>query len=43
MNSDDWQSVTKERFDDLFKNSAMSRVKYEHFMQNIRIVTKSEN
>ena len=43
MNSDDWQSLTKERFDDLFKNSAMNRVKYEHFIQNIRIVTKSEN
>jgi epoxyqueuosine reductase len=43
MGSDDWQSLTRERFDRLFNNSAMNRVKYDHFMENVRIVTKSRN
>jgi len=43
MDPDDWQSLTRERFDRLFKNSAMNRVKYDHFMENIGIVIKSRN
>jgi epoxyqueuosine reductase len=39
----EWQSLTPERFDRLFGNSAMSRVKYEKLMQNINLVTKSDN
>jgi epoxyqueuosine reductase len=42
MNLDEWQTLSKERYDRLFKNSAMNRVKYDHFMQNIRVITKSE-
>lgn len=41
MDPDDWKSLTMEQFDRLFRNTAMNRVKYEHFMENIGIVLKS--
>lgn len=40
MTLEEWQTLSKERFDRLFKNSAISRVKYEKFIKNISLVTK---
>jgi epoxyqueuosine reductase len=41
MTLEEWQSLTRERFERLFKNSAMGRVKYEKLKENIRLVTNS--
>lgn len=36
MKIDDWKSLTKEKFDALFKDSAVQRCGYEQFMRNIK-------
>ncbi|MCJ7820744.1 MAG: tRNA epoxyqueuosine(34) reductase QueG [Bacteroidales bacterium] len=41
MSRDDWQFLTGEQFTRLFKGSAVERVKYEHFIRNIRAALKS--
>lgn len=43
MTIDDWRNLSKERFDLIFKNSAIGRKKYETFMENVAIVLKSAN
>lgn len=43
MTFEEWQSLTPERFEKLFGNSAMSRVRYEKLMQNIKLVTRPRN
>jgi epoxyqueuosine reductase len=41
MTVDDWTSLSSEKFDRLFKRSAIARRKYEPFMKNVTIVTNS--
>jgi epoxyqueuosine reductase len=41
MSLEEWQSLSRERFDWLFKNSSVGRVKYEQFTRNITDVTGS--
>jgi len=41
MKKEDWLNLSREKFDLLFKNSPVERRKYEPFMNNVRIVTKS--
>jgi epoxyqueuosine reductase len=36
MKNDDWKSLTKEKFDSLFKDSAVQRCGYEQLMRNIK-------
>ena len=36
MKKDDWKSLTKEKFDSLFKDSAVQRCGYEQLMRNIK-------
>jgi len=43
MSVKEWQSITKEQFDRLFKKSAIARRTYERFMRNIESVTKLKN
>lgn len=40
MTRSDWQSLTPESFNRLFGNTSMSRVKYEHFINNVRLVLR---
>lgn len=37
MQSDDWKKLTKEKFDNLFKDSAVQRCGYEQLMRNIKV------
>lgn len=41
MSPEEWQSLSEERFMRIFKDSAVSRVKYENLMRNIRAAIKS--
>jgi epoxyqueuosine reductase len=41
MTSQDWLNLSKERFKQLFKKSAICRKKYETFMENVALVTKT--
>jgi epoxyqueuosine reductase len=41
MTLEEWQNLTPEKFDILFKNSAIARRKYERFIRNVTDVTKS--
>ncbi|MGD0755780.1 MAG: tRNA epoxyqueuosine(34) reductase QueG [Bacteroidales bacterium] len=41
MTREEWFNLTMEQFDRLFKNSPIERRKYEPFMRNVTIVTKS--
>jgi epoxyqueuosine reductase len=40
MTSEEWQHLTREKFNKLFRRSAIARRRYERFMKNIEIVTK---
>jgi epoxyqueuosine reductase len=41
LSADEWLGMTKDTFKRLFKRSAIGRKKYETFMENVTIVTKS--
>jgi epoxyqueuosine reductase QueG len=41
MTREEWFNITIEQFNRLFKNSPIERRKYEPFMRNVTIVTKS--
>jgi epoxyqueuosine reductase len=41
MNMEDWISLSSEQFNKLFTRSPIARRKYEPFMKNVTIVTKS--
>lgn len=41
MTIDQWKNLSEEKFKQLFGNSTIGRKKYELFMQNVTIVTKS--
>lgn len=43
MTREDWQKLSREQFKRLFRKSAIGRKKYETFLNNITIVTKSGN
>jgi len=43
MSLSDWQNLTRERFDRLFSNTSMRRIRYEKFMENIEAAIKSGN
>jgi epoxyqueuosine reductase len=43
MTREDWINLTNDQFIRLFKGSAVERKKYDPFMQNVTIVTKSDN
>ena len=36
MKSNDWKELTKEKFDSLFKDSAVQRCGYEQIIRNIK-------
>lgn len=40
MTAEDWINLSRDRFNKLFKRSAIARRKYDFFMQNVTIVTK---
>jgi epoxyqueuosine reductase len=42
MIPEEWISLSKEQFNNLFGSSAIARRKYEPFMRNVTIVTKSD-
>lgn len=41
MTKEEWQNLSKERFNRLFKGTPLERRKYEPFMRNVTDVTKS--
>lgn len=41
MTTEDWLNISRERFKQLFKKSAIGRKKYETFMENVALVIKS--
>jgi epoxyqueuosine reductase len=41
MSLEEWQSLSRERFERLFERSSVGRVKYEQFVRNISAVTNS--
>ena len=41
MTAEEWLNLTGDQFDRLFKKSPIERRKYEPFMRNVTIVTKS--
>jgi epoxyqueuosine reductase len=43
MTREDWINLSNDQFIRLFKGSAVERKKYDPFMQNVTIVTKSDN
>jgi epoxyqueuosine reductase len=43
MTKEDWINLSSDQFDKLFKGSAIERRKYEPFMRNVTIVTKSNS
>lgn len=43
MTKEDWINLSSDRFHRLFKGSAIERRKYEPFMRNVTIVTKSNS
>jgi epoxyqueuosine reductase len=42
MKREEWLNLTRDQFDKLFKRSPIERRKYEPFMRNVTIVTKSD-
>jgi epoxyqueuosine reductase len=42
MTSEDWLNLSKEKFKKLLKKTPAGRKKYETFMENVSIVTKSD-
>jgi epoxyqueuosine reductase len=40
LNTKDWQELKKEKFTELFKNSAVKRTKYEGLMRNIKFINQ---
>jgi epoxyqueuosine reductase len=38
MTRDEWRNLSEERFDELFRGSAVKRIKYEGLMRNIRFL-----
>lgn len=42
MNKGDWEELTKETFNKVFKKSAVKRTKYEGLMRNINFIKKIE-
>jgi len=40
MKKDEWLNLSKEKFNRLFKGTALERRKYEPFMQNVKVVIK---
>lgn len=42
MKAKDWQNLTLEQFNRLFKKSAIARRGYERFMRNILVINKSD-
>ena len=42
MTTSDWQNLTPDQFDRLFKNTPIERRKYEPFMRNVTIITKAD-
>ena len=43
MTLDEWKSLSRERFNKLFKRTPVGRKKYVTFMENVALVTKSNN
>lgn len=43
MTAEDWRNLSKEKFRELFKKSAVGRKKYETFIKNVTNVTNSNN
>lgn len=43
MNKEDWVSLDEDRFQELFRKSAVKRTKYSGLTRNIDFVSKSEN
>ncbi len=41
MTLEEWQNLSREKFERLFKNTAVERVGYEPFIRNINDITKS--
>ena len=42
MKREEWLNLTRDQFDKLFKRSPIERRKYEPFMRNVTLVTKSD-
>lgn len=42
MSKNDWETLTKESFNNIFTNSAVKRTKYEGLMRNINFVSKTK-
>ncbi len=40
LNAKDWQELKREKFTELFKNSAVKRTKYEGLMRNIKFINQ---
>ena len=40
MREDDWKNLTKEKFDELFKHSAVQRAGYEGLKRNIKFISE---
>ncbi len=43
LTSEEWFNLTREKFNSLFKSSAIKRRTYERFMKNVTIVTNASN
>jgi epoxyqueuosine reductase len=43
LTSEEWFNLTREKFNSLFKSSAVKRRTYERFMKNVTIVTNASN
>jgi epoxyqueuosine reductase len=43
MTVDEWKSLSREKFKKLFKRTPVGRKKYDTFMENVALVTKSSN
>jgi len=43
MKKQEWLSLTKEEFNEIFESSPVKRVKYERFMQNIGVLQKVQS
>jgi len=43
MTADDWQNLTREKFNILFKGTPIEHRKYERFMRNVTFVTNTQH
>jgi epoxyqueuosine reductase len=43
MTKNDWQEITEQVFNELFKKSAVKRTKYNGLKRNIDFITKTDN